>query len=162
MGLRVESDCNKHHNSSSVCKVNAFYCRSIWYLQLLSTYPAKGPWSRSLNFIFPPKYKIPNSLKVSHWLSKSTCKGTFQKTAIFLRSFRLPQGIGETHGSWILWPRLVGLKPMRFFSNQYYVRHPLVSNTHLGDKSECHTSCLKLLDVLGGTWDLVKERDMYV
>ncbi len=32
-------------------------------------YSAKGPWNKSLNFIFPTKYGIPKSLKVSHWLS---------------------------------------------------------------------------------------------
>ena len=34
------------------------------------TQPKKGPWNKSLNFIFPTKYVIPKSLKVSHWLSK--------------------------------------------------------------------------------------------
>ena len=39
--------------------------------QVLQTYSAKGPWDKSLNFIFPTKYSvIPKSLKVSHWLSK--------------------------------------------------------------------------------------------
>ena len=28
-----------------------------------------GPWNKRLNFIFPIKYAIPRSLKVSHWLS---------------------------------------------------------------------------------------------
>ncbi len=27
------------------------------------------PWNKSLNFIFPIKYVIPQSLKVGHWLS---------------------------------------------------------------------------------------------
>ena len=36
-----------------------------------SPYLANGPWNKSLNFIFPTKYVIPKSLKVSHWLSKS-------------------------------------------------------------------------------------------
>ncbi len=30
-----------------------------------------GPWNKSLNFIFPTKYGIPKSLKVSHWLNKN-------------------------------------------------------------------------------------------
>ena len=34
------------------------------------TYSAKGPWNKSLNFIFRTKYGIPKSLKVSHWLSQ--------------------------------------------------------------------------------------------
>ena len=34
------------------------------------SYSAKGPWNKSLNFIFPIKYVIPKSLKVSHWLSQ--------------------------------------------------------------------------------------------
>ncbi len=34
------------------------------------TYSAKGSWNKSLNFIFPTKYVIPKSLKVSHWLSQ--------------------------------------------------------------------------------------------
>ncbi len=36
----------------------------------LFTYSAKGPWNKSLNSIFPTKYGIPKSLKVSHWLSE--------------------------------------------------------------------------------------------
>ncbi len=32
------------------------------------TNSAKGPWNKSLNFIFPMKYVIPKSLKVGHWL----------------------------------------------------------------------------------------------
>ena len=31
---------------------------------------AKGPWNKSLNFIFPIRYVIPKSLKVGHWLSE--------------------------------------------------------------------------------------------
>ena len=31
---------------------------------------AKGPWNKSLSFIFPIKYGIPKSLKVTHWLSQ--------------------------------------------------------------------------------------------
>ena len=30
------------------------------------------PWKKSLNFIFPTKYVIPNSLKFSHWPSKQS------------------------------------------------------------------------------------------
>ncbi len=40
-------------------------------MSLLSyTDSAKGSWNKSLNFIFPTKYVIPKSLKVSHWLSE--------------------------------------------------------------------------------------------
>ena len=35
-----------------------------------STYSAKGPFNKSRNCIFP-KYGIPKSLKVGHWLSQS-------------------------------------------------------------------------------------------
>ncbi len=41
-------------------------------------YSAKGPWNKSLNFIFPTKYVIPKSLKVGHWLSHSQNKGMFK------------------------------------------------------------------------------------
>ena len=34
------------------------------------THSAKGPWNKSLNFIFPIKYVIPKSLKVGHSLSE--------------------------------------------------------------------------------------------
>ena len=34
------------------------------------THLANGPWKKSLNFIFPTKYVIPKSLKLSHWLSE--------------------------------------------------------------------------------------------
>ena len=37
------------------------------------TYSAKGPWNKSLLF-FPIKYVIPQSLKVSHWLSQRTTR----------------------------------------------------------------------------------------
>ena len=33
-------------------------------------YSAKGPLNKNLNLIFPTKYVIPKSLKVSHWLSE--------------------------------------------------------------------------------------------
>ena len=37
-----------------------------------SSYSAKGPWNKSLNFIFPTKYVFPRKFsQVSHWLSKS-------------------------------------------------------------------------------------------
>ena len=36
-----------------------------------TTYSAKGPLNKSLNFIFPTKYGIPKSLKVGHWLSQT-------------------------------------------------------------------------------------------
>ena len=34
------------------------------------SHSAKGPWNKSLNFIFPIKYVIPKSLKVGHSLSE--------------------------------------------------------------------------------------------
>ena len=40
-------------------------------------YSAKGPWNKSINIIFPTKYVIPKSLKVSHWLCE------FQKQPIW-------------------------------------------------------------------------------
>ena len=43
---------------------------SINHYGHIETYLAKGPWNKSLNFIFPTKYVVPKSLKVSHWLSK--------------------------------------------------------------------------------------------
>ena len=38
---------------------------------LINTYSAKGPWNKTLNFIFPTKYGIPKSFKVGHWLSQN-------------------------------------------------------------------------------------------
>ena len=56
----------------------------IWYIGVQSVLPApakkntsdsaKGPWNTSLNFIFPIKYVIPQSLKVSHRLSQTLNK----------------------------------------------------------------------------------------
>ncbi len=39
----------------------------IIHFYLLSHF---GPWKKCLNFIFPIKYVIPKSLKVTHWLSQ--------------------------------------------------------------------------------------------
>ena len=39
--------------------------------ELLSSHSANGPWDKSLNFIFPTKHVITESLKFSHWLSES-------------------------------------------------------------------------------------------
>lgn len=33
-------------------------------------YSAKGPWNKHFKFIFPAKYLIPKSLKVSQWLNR--------------------------------------------------------------------------------------------
>ncbi len=39
-------------------------------MQRATPHSAKGPWNKSLNFIFPIKYVTPKSLKVGHWLSE--------------------------------------------------------------------------------------------
>ena len=36
---------------------------------LVYSHSANGPWDKSLNFFFPTKHVIPESLKFSHWLS---------------------------------------------------------------------------------------------
>ena len=55
-------------------------CRAFW--GGLIPYSAKGPPNKSLNFIFPTKYVIPKSLKVSNWLSNSLTKRHFVVTAV--------------------------------------------------------------------------------
>ena len=42
----------------------------VWFPQNGAAYSAKGPWNKSLNFIFPTKHGIPKSLKVGHWQSQ--------------------------------------------------------------------------------------------
>ena len=50
-----------------------------------SSYPhsAIGPWNKSLNCIFPIKYVIPKSLKVTHWLSQYHHRSTQSLTLMF-------------------------------------------------------------------------------
>ena len=50
-------------------------------LSLLSHF---RPWNKSLNFIFPTKYVIPNSFKVGHWLSIFSKSSTFLKPQLQL------------------------------------------------------------------------------
>ncbi len=39
-------------------------------LKNMIPHSANGPWDKSLNFTFPTKHVIPESLKFSHWLSE--------------------------------------------------------------------------------------------
>ena len=39
------------------------------------THSANGPWDKGLNFNFPTKHVIPESLKFSHWLSEMKSSG---------------------------------------------------------------------------------------
>ena len=52
-------------------------------------YSAKGPWNKSIKFIFPIKYVTPQSLKVGRWLSQMVV--TQQKE--HLKQFRQNVGI---------------------------------------------------------------------
>ena len=58
-------------DANKVMKAHIIAATEFCLMSLLSyTYSAKGSWNKSLNFIFPTKYVIPKSLKVSHWLSE--------------------------------------------------------------------------------------------
>ena len=54
-------------------RVFVFFWENTTFFVGKITYSAKGPWSKSLNFIVPIKYDvIPKSLKVGHRLSQIT------------------------------------------------------------------------------------------
>ncbi len=52
-------------------------------------YTAKGRQNNSLNYIFPTKYVIPKSLKVSHWLSQKVNYYTLKAEKKILSHIRL-------------------------------------------------------------------------
>ena len=65
------------------------------------THSANGPWDKSLNFTFPSKHVIPESLKFSHWLSeKKNCKHagkTFKNKKLQLQHKQLIGGLEISH-----------------------------------------------------------------
>ncbi len=52
------------------CPLRWPYFFRLNILRWVLTHSAKGPWNKSLNFIFPIEYVIPKGLKVGHWLSE--------------------------------------------------------------------------------------------
>ncbi len=63
----------------------------------LTSYSAKGPQNKSLNLIFPTKYVIPKSLKVSHWLSQILFRSHRQ---MWPRSHLAPSTSPRTVNTW--------------------------------------------------------------
>ena len=55
------------------------------YRKFNDSYPANGPWNKSLNFIFATKYEIPTSWKFSHWPGKNWCSCWCQTTCCVWR-----------------------------------------------------------------------------
>ncbi len=53
-----------------ILEENHLWTTKTWCFPKKKTYSANGPWDKGLNFIFPTKHVIPESLKFSHWLSE--------------------------------------------------------------------------------------------
>ena len=72
---------------------------SLVQTRIFITHSAKGPWNQSLNSIFPTKYVIPKSLKVSHWLSKII---SYHNPYYYNQGVGLPQPVWSKQPLWPL------------------------------------------------------------